>query len=192
LRYEDKELQSKALALIPLKDFEIAAEHNMRKLQKSIKSGLTSEKEVDIQELILMQLLSWFKNSFFCWVNSPQCLLCKGTTKFIGHDYSSAAEAEAYRTEVSLFLFSKRGLLGGDTVSPCMWIPIFSRHTLPASSELMYEELADYMQVARKVVTQAHWRSTDDRTWSVPIGMVNKNLALLRVVIFPSSEGLEL
>ncbi|XP_023705838.1 peptide-N(4)-(N-acetyl-beta-glucosaminyl)asparagine amidase isoform X2 [Cryptotermes secundus] len=100
LRYEEKELQSKALALIPLKDFQIAAENNMRKLQKSIKSGLTSEKEVDIQELILMELLSWFKNSFFCWVASPQCVSCKGTTKFIGHDYSYAAEGEVYRTEV--------------------------------------------------------------------------------------------
>lgn len=125
LRYEEKELQSKALALIPLKDFQIAAENNMRKLQKSIKSGLTSEKEVDIQELILIELLSWFKNSFFSWVASPQCVSCKGTTKFIEHDYSYAAEGEVHRTEVSLFLFSNCGLLGGDTVLPCMWIPIF-------------------------------------------------------------------
>jgi peptide-N4-(N-acetyl-beta-glucosaminyl)asparagine amidase len=115
LRYEDKELQSKALALIPLKDFELAAERNMRKLQKAIKSGLTSEKEVDIQEFVLMELLSWFNNSFFCWVDSPQCALCEGTTKFVGHEYSSAAEGEAYRIEVSLLLYSNCGLLGCGT-----------------------------------------------------------------------------
>lgn len=100
LRYEDKELQSKALALIPLEDFEMAAESNMRKLQKAIKSGLTSKKEVDIQEFILMELLFWFKSSFFSWVDTPQCVLCKGTTKFIGHDSNSAAKGEAYRTAV--------------------------------------------------------------------------------------------
>jgi peptide-N4-(N-acetyl-beta-glucosaminyl)asparagine amidase len=105
LRYEDKELQAKALALIPLKDFELAAESNMRKLQKAVKSGLTKEKEVDIQEFILMELLSWFKNCFFSWIDSPQCVLCKGTTKFIGHDGSSAAEGGASRTEVSYFYF---------------------------------------------------------------------------------------
>lgn len=115
LRYEDKELQSKARALIPLKDFELAAESNMRKLQKAVKNGLTNEKEVDIQEFILMELLSWFKNCFFTWIDSPQCVLCKGTTKFVGHDSSSAAEGGASRTEVSVFLFLNCGLLGGDT-----------------------------------------------------------------------------
>jgi hypothetical protein len=153
LRYEDKELQSKALALIPLEDFEMAAESNMRELQKAIKSGLTSKKEVDIQELILIELLSWFKNSFFSWVDTPQCVLCKGTTKFIGHDSNAAAEGEAYRTAVSLFLFLNYGLLGFDTVSSCMWMPMFWRNTLLASSELMYEESASYMHVARKVIT---------------------------------------
>jgi hypothetical protein len=56
----------------------------------------------------------------------------------------------------------------------------------------MYEESAGYMQVARKLITQAHCRSTDDRTWSVPVGMVNKKMALLRAVMFPSQEELEL
>jgi peptide-N4-(N-acetyl-beta-glucosaminyl)asparagine amidase len=104
LRYEDKELQSKALALIPLKDFELAAEYNMRKLQRAIKSGRTKEQEVDIQEFILMELLSWFKNSFFSWVDSPECALCKGPTKFTGHSSNSTTEGKAYRTEVNELL----------------------------------------------------------------------------------------
>jgi peptide-N4-(N-acetyl-beta-glucosaminyl)asparagine amidase len=104
LRYDDKELQCKALALIPLNDFEVAAVNNMRKLQKAIKSGHTDEQEVDIQELILMELLSWFKNSFFSWVDSPECSSCEGTTKFVGHNFSSATEGEAYRVEVNSFL----------------------------------------------------------------------------------------
>lgn len=101
LRYEDKELQSKALALIPLKDFELAAESNMRKLQRAIKSGRTNEQEIDIQEFILMELLSWFKNSFFSWVDSPECTLCKASTKFTGHSSSSTTEGESYRIEVN-------------------------------------------------------------------------------------------
>ena len=101
LRYEDRELQRKALALIPLSDFEVAAVNNMRKLQKAIKSGLTNEQEVDIEELILMELLSWFKNSFFSWVDSPECSSCGGTTVFVGHGFSSANEGEAERVEVN-------------------------------------------------------------------------------------------
>jgi peptide-N4-(N-acetyl-beta-glucosaminyl)asparagine amidase len=104
LRYEDKELQHKALALIPLNDFEIAAVNNLRKLQKAIKSGHTSEQEFDIQELILFELLSWFKNSFFSWVDSPECSSCGGTTLFVGHNFISATEGEADRVEVNSFL----------------------------------------------------------------------------------------
>lgn len=100
LRYEDKELQHKALSLIPLHDLELAAVNNMRKLQKAIKCGHINEQEVDIQELILMELLSWFKNTFFSWVDSPACLWCGGTTKFVGHNFSSASEEEANRVEV--------------------------------------------------------------------------------------------
>jgi peptide-N4-(N-acetyl-beta-glucosaminyl)asparagine amidase len=100
LRYEDKELQRKALALIPLNDFEIAAVNNLRKLQKAIKSGHTNEQEFDIQELILLELLSWFKNSFFSWVDSPECSSCGGTTLFVGHNFISATEGEADRVEV--------------------------------------------------------------------------------------------
>jgi len=104
LRYEDKELQRKALALIPLNDFEIAAVNNLRKLQKAIKSGHTNEQEFDIQELILLELLSWFKNSFFSWVDSPECSSCGGTTLFVGHNFISATEGEADRVEVNSFL----------------------------------------------------------------------------------------
>lgn len=101
LRYEDKELQHKALALIPLSEFKVAAVNNMRKLQKAIRSGHTNEQEVDIQELFLMELLSWFKNTFFSWVDSPECSSCGGTTMFVGHNFSSATEREAYRVEVN-------------------------------------------------------------------------------------------
>jgi len=104
LRYEDKELQRKALALIPVNEFEVAAVNNVRKLQKAIKSSHTNEHEVDIQELILMELLSWFKNSFFSWVNSPECSSCGRTTVFVGHNLISANEGEADRVEVNLLL----------------------------------------------------------------------------------------
>lgn len=105
LRYEDKELQRKALALIPLNEFEVAAVNNMRKLQKAVKSGHTNEQEVDIQEFILLELLSWFKNSFFSWVDSPECSSCGGTTVFVGHNVSPATEEQADRVEVNLVLF---------------------------------------------------------------------------------------
>lgn len=90
--------------MIPLKDFEVTAVNNVRKLQKAIKSGHTNEQEVGIQELILMELSSWFKNSFFSWVDSPECSSCGGTTMFVGHNLSSATEGEAYRVEVNSFV----------------------------------------------------------------------------------------
>lgn len=87
--------------MIPLNDLKLAAVNNMRKLQKAIKSGHSNEQEVDIQELILSELMSWFKNSFFSWVDSPECAVCGGTTKFVGHNFSSVPEEEAYRVEVN-------------------------------------------------------------------------------------------
>ncbi|KAJ9576021.1 hypothetical protein L9F63_007121 [Diploptera punctata] len=99
LRYEDKDLQAKALKLIPLAELEVAAQKNMRMLQMAIKKGETKEEEVNIEEFVLLELMSWFKNSFFSWVNTPECSFCKGTTKFAGHSTASL-DGEAERIEV--------------------------------------------------------------------------------------------
>ena len=102
LRYEDKDLQEKALAKIPLIELEIAAQKNMRRLQLAIKKGDSKETEIDVQELVLLELLNWFKNSFFSWVDTPNCRFCKGTTKFAGHSIGSIGDGGVERTEVIL------------------------------------------------------------------------------------------
>ncbi|KAJ4450530.1 hypothetical protein ANN_01957 [Periplaneta americana] len=100
LRCEDKALQCKARALIPVRDLEIAAERSMRSLQKAVKSGQNKESDVDIQELVLLELLFWFKNSFFSWVDSPECSKCNGPTKFVGHRIIPDNGKQSYRNEV--------------------------------------------------------------------------------------------
>lgn len=100
LRYEDKDLQAKALSLIPLAELEITAQRNMRRLQMDIKKDKTKGEEVDIQELVLLELLFWFKNSFFSWVDTPQCTFCEGATKFAGNSTGSLEGGGAERIEV--------------------------------------------------------------------------------------------
>ncbi|XP_069675697.1 peptide-N(4)-(N-acetyl-beta-glucosaminyl)asparagine amidase isoform X2 [Periplaneta americana] len=100
LRCEDKALQCKARALIPVRDLEIAAERSMRSLQKAVKSGQNKESDVDIQELVLLELLFWFKNSFFSWVDSPECSKCNGPTKFVGHRIIPDNGKQSYRNEM--------------------------------------------------------------------------------------------
>ncbi|PSN55935.1 Peptide-N(4)-(N-acetyl-beta-glucosaminyl)asparagine amidase [Blattella germanica] len=74
LRYEDKDLQAKALALIPCKDLETAAEKNMRQLQKAIKNGKTEEQEIDIQEFVY-KCNTCQKQTLFPRYNDPEKLL---------------------------------------------------------------------------------------------------------------------
>lgn len=37
-----------------------------------------------LQDQLLIQLLRWFKESFFQWINSPSCVACGSSTKLIG------------------------------------------------------------------------------------------------------------
>lgn len=38
--------------------------------------------EISIQDMLILELLEWFKESFFTWVNSPPCDFCSAETKF--------------------------------------------------------------------------------------------------------------
>lgn len=37
--------------------------------------------EVGLQDMLILELLAWFKESFFTWVDSPDCAKCGGKTK---------------------------------------------------------------------------------------------------------------
>lgn len=96
LVYENTDLQNRAKKLIPVHELEIKAQENLRKVQEQIKkgcykiiisnnmncniSGKASDVEISIQDMLILELLAWFKSIFFEWVDSPRCEHCGGTT----------------------------------------------------------------------------------------------------------------
>ncbi|KAK4884186.1 hypothetical protein RN001_000457 [Aquatica leii] len=82
LSYADKELQKRALAIIPKVELELAAQKRLRNLQEQVKKGNLEDPNISMQDLILLELLSWFKHDFFKWVDNPACEFCNGKTTY--------------------------------------------------------------------------------------------------------------
>ncbi|KAK3932966.1 Peptide-N(4)-(N-acetyl-beta-glucosaminyl)asparagine amidase [Frankliniella fusca] len=99
--YSKKDDLEIAKTYIPLIKLETAALEQLREIQKNVKKvqGEKSENcpvEPSMQELILVQLLSWFKEKFFTWVNDPPCHFCSGKTKFRRTDTRDTLRVEVY------------------------------------------------------------------------------------------------
>ena len=77
LVYEDPNLQEKARSVIPLVTLKSNAVRKLAEIQDA-------DKSISVQDLLLLELLSWFKNTFFSWVNSPTCEYCRGETQNVG------------------------------------------------------------------------------------------------------------
>ena len=82
-----KERLEFAKKYVPLTELETAALEQLRNIQKLLKKDQADKKEGSVaepsmQELLLVQLLAWFKEKFFTWVNDPPCKSCSGKTKF--------------------------------------------------------------------------------------------------------------
>lgn len=151
-QYEDKRIQQKALAALPLLLLEQRAQERMRALQNAIKKGMsppeflyscrkitvfkyavfevktdfdrlcyirllgtdevrfyidiccllgeTEDLDVTIQEMLLLELLAWFKQNFE-WVDSPDCDYCGNETKFSHMSSDRKLLEHASRVEVS-------------------------------------------------------------------------------------------
>lgn len=101
LVYSTKEKLEIAKTYIPLVELETAALEQLRRIQKIVKKeqGDKTENvsvEPSMQELLLIQLLSWFKGKFFSWVNDPPCHFCSGKTKFRRTDTRDDLRVEVY------------------------------------------------------------------------------------------------
>ncbi|XP_034247208.1 peptide-N(4)-(N-acetyl-beta-glucosaminyl)asparagine amidase [Thrips palmi] len=86
-RSHNKELLDLAKSYVPVTELETAALEQLRKIQMVIKKEQAEKNqnvaaEPSMQELVLIQLLAWFKERFFSWVNNPSCHFCSGKTKF--------------------------------------------------------------------------------------------------------------
>ncbi|XP_062425323.1 peptide-N(4)-(N-acetyl-beta-glucosaminyl)asparagine amidase isoform X2 [Rhea pennata] len=76
LVYENPSLQQKALASIPLQELK-------GKAQKKLAQATLLDKgaHVNEEDFVLLELLNWFKNDFFHWVNNLPCSRCGGQTE---------------------------------------------------------------------------------------------------------------
>ncbi|XP_040403241.1 peptide-N(4)-(N-acetyl-beta-glucosaminyl)asparagine amidase isoform X3 [Cygnus olor] len=76
LVYEDPSLQQKALASIPLQQLKGKAQKKLSQATRLDKGAHVNE-----EDFLLLELLDWFKNDFFHWVNSLPCSRCGGQTE---------------------------------------------------------------------------------------------------------------
>ena len=84
--YEDKNLQEKARSVMPVQQLQEGASKKLLELSKHTKVTCS------IQDLLLLELLAWFKTSFFSWVDCPKCEFCGGDTRRAGMATPDSAE----------------------------------------------------------------------------------------------------
>ncbi|XP_063221639.1 peptide-N(4)-(N-acetyl-beta-glucosaminyl)asparagine amidase isoform X2 [Bacillus rossius redtenbacheri] len=98
LQYEDPELQHRALSLVPLARLAGAAEERMAAVRRAVKAGRApAGQEPDARDLLLLELLHWFKGSFFSWVDAPACDTCRGPTTSHEQVLEAGIRVEVYK-----------------------------------------------------------------------------------------------
>ncbi|XP_032716878.1 peptide-N(4)-(N-acetyl-beta-glucosaminyl)asparagine amidase isoform X3 [Lontra canadensis] len=79
LVYENLALQEKALACIPVQELKRRSQEKLSRARKLDKGTNVSD-----EDFLLLELLHWFKEEFFQWVNDILCSKCGGQTKCRG------------------------------------------------------------------------------------------------------------
>ncbi|XP_031134400.1 peptide-N(4)-(N-acetyl-beta-glucosaminyl)asparagine amidase [Sander lucioperca] len=74
--YENPELQQKARSHIPHQQLSSAAEHKLKEAKEA-----DPECKLGIEDFLVLELLRWFKQDFFSWVDCLPCSGCKGPTQ---------------------------------------------------------------------------------------------------------------
>ena len=74
--YEDASNQQAALKCIPRAELEKVSEEKF----ESLKAKDPTTKPALKRDILLLELLRWFKEEFFSWVDSPKCQKDGGTT----------------------------------------------------------------------------------------------------------------
>ncbi|XP_032519724.2 peptide-N(4)-(N-acetyl-beta-glucosaminyl)asparagine amidase [Danaus plexippus] len=99
IRYEDEELQQRAREHIPLVTLQLMALDRMREHQKKIKMGEIKDQDMSFDMALLMELIVWFKNKFFTWVDQPACDKCGRATSLVSVS-SVKTDLETCRAEL--------------------------------------------------------------------------------------------
>ncbi|MEE6509773.1 hypothetical protein FKM82_027779, partial [Ascaphus truei] len=76
LLYEIPELQQKALAHIPVSEMKERAQKKLLEAKR-----IEPDTTVTGEDFLLLELLRWYKENFFKWVNSLPCSRCGGQTQ---------------------------------------------------------------------------------------------------------------
>lgn len=74
--YENPEMQEKARSCIPHQELSSAAERKLKEAKEA-----DPECKLGMEEFLVLELLRWFKQDFFSWVNSLPCSRCNGPTQ---------------------------------------------------------------------------------------------------------------
>lgn len=62
------------------------------KIYKLTYERLKNDNKIGFDEAITIELLNWFKNDFFEWVNEPKCDYCKNATHLLGNTQPTAED----------------------------------------------------------------------------------------------------
>lgn len=76
MQYEDDELLQSGRNLIPLETLRARAKEKLRRIQKMIIARTFKGEEPWMVDLILEELVGWFKADFFRWINTLPCTVC--------------------------------------------------------------------------------------------------------------------
>lgn len=100
--YEVESNRRQALARVPLADLEAIAQAKYESSEKPL--NISSEKEKSIvRDMLLLELMDWFKNDFFTWMDSPPCPNCRRPTTGIGSGVPTALEMSMSAGRVEIF-----------------------------------------------------------------------------------------
>ncbi|XP_014365605.2 peptide-N(4)-(N-acetyl-beta-glucosaminyl)asparagine amidase [Papilio machaon] len=80
LLYERDDVQEKARELMPLVSLELKAIERVRDHQRKLKVGEVEGDDLSFELALLLELMAWFKNEFFEWIDKPECEFCGGET----------------------------------------------------------------------------------------------------------------
>ncbi|KAL6068640.1 Peptide-N(4)-(N-acetyl-beta-glucosaminyl)asparagine amidase [Balamuthia mandrillaris] len=106
LQYENPVAQSKCLSLIPVAELEQQAREELLLRGSSVEEESEQDERAKhhlFRELLFVQLLKWYKHSFFSWVNAPPCDFCSGATNNVGMAQPTPEEQRNLAGRVELY-----------------------------------------------------------------------------------------
>ncbi|XP_016949654.1 peptide-N(4)-(N-acetyl-beta-glucosaminyl)asparagine amidase [Drosophila biarmipes] len=124
MQYEDRLLLATGRSLIPVDELTEKASEKLIEMQERIALGECQEKEPCVRDLLLVELVNWFKTQFFQWVNNIPCRVCGSEESKLRRtqregdvrveiNFCCGQENKFYRyNDISQLLVSRKGRCG--------------------------------------------------------------------------------